>query len=251
MKKTVSFLLSLFFAATLFTATFADGFPDRMVDGANLLTASEETELRELFDQRSAELSFDIGVVTMPAQTCFGTSRSYQITDDALDDYAVDYYNGNGFSSDGILLFVFVCDDGVIRWVQPAGRGERLFGATERGEIGETLGSTLTSWSFRRFEGYCYDRVTAAGQFAYGKTLLAALAIGLIVALIVTGVMRRKMKTVRSQDTATQYVCKGSMVVTDRRDTFLYHTVTRTARPKDTSRSGGGGGAHHGSGGRV
>lgn len=66
-----------------------------------------------------------------------------------------------------------------------------------------------------------------------GVTVLVCLAIGLVVALIVTGVMKGQLKTVRRQSLAGQYVEQGSFRLTHSQDLFLYRNVTRVARPKD------------------
>ena len=57
--------------------------------------------------------------------------------------------------------------------------------------------------------------------------------------LLVTGNMRRRLKTVQKQDQAASYVRKGSMEVTKSNDFYLYRTVSRTAKPKEEEHSGG------------
>ena len=76
---------------------------------------------------------------------------------------------------------------------------------------------------------------------------IAAMIIGLVIALIVTGIMRSKLKSVRHKVAASDYVRPGSMHVTVRRDFYLYRTVSRRPKPKSSGgssgsrRSGGGG----------
>ena len=78
-----------------------------------------------------------------------------------------------------------------------------------------------------------------------GPLLLAALVIGLITALIVTGVMKSRLKSVAPQRDATSYVRQGSMKLTNQRDLFLYRDVHRTERPKESSSSDSGGSSTH------
>jgi uncharacterized protein len=73
--------------------------------------------------------------------------------------------------------------------------------------------------------------------------------IGLVIALIVTGVMKGKLKTVRPKHAAADYVRPGSMDLRVRRDLYLYRTVSRRPRPKSTS-SGGSSGSRRSGGGR-
>ena len=61
-----------------------------------------------------------------------------------------------------------------------------------------------------------------------------ALVIGLITALIVTGVMKSRLKSVAPQRDATSYVRQGSMKLTNQRDLYLYREIHRTERPKET-----------------
>jgi uncharacterized protein len=66
-----------------------------------------------------------------------------------------------------------------------------------------------------------------------------SLVVGLVVALIVTAIMRSKLKSVRYKNQAMDYVRPGSMQVTESRDIFLYRNVTRRPRPKPSSSGGG------------
>ena len=81
-----------------------------------------------------------------------------------------------------------------------------------------------------------------------------AVVLGVIVAFITVTVMKSKLKSVRSNDRAAEYVVPGSMQVTVSYDSFLYRNVTRRERPKNNNsghhgRSGGFGGGRGGFGG--
>ena len=89
-----------------------------------------------------------------------------------------------------------------------------------------------------------YD-VIEASKFPYLGSIVISLGVGFIIAFIVVTIMKGKLKTVRSCDDAHEYVRKGSFNLKHSRDLYLYSTVTRVAKPKNTSnggRSGGGGG---------
>ena len=86
--------------------------------------------------------------------------------------------------------------------------------------------------------------------------VLVSVCVGLITALIVTSIMKGKLKTIRPQNTADNYVREGSMVLSQQADLFLYSRVTRVAKPKDNlSKSGprisSSGTSHGGRGGRF
>lgn len=79
-----------------------------------------------------------------------------------------------------------------------------------------------------------------------------------MIALIVTGVMRGKLKSVRFQPKADDYLKEGSMQLTENRDLFLYSHLDRRAKPKDNGSSGGSsthvsssGSTHGGGGGKF
>ena len=48
------------------------------------------------------------------------------------------------------------------------------------------------------------------------------------------------MKTVHMKPDAADYMKDGSLHINRSRDIFLYHQVTRTAKPKEESSGGGG-----------
>ena len=82
---------------------------------------------------------------------------------------------------------------------------------------------------------------------------IVSLVIGLLVALVVTGIMKSKLKGVRFQQGAGSYIKEGSMNVTESRDLFLYTHLDMKEKPRDndsgthTSSSGtthGGGGGN-------
>ena len=68
-------------------------------------------------------------------------------------------------------------------------------------------------------------------------TILICLGIGLLVAFIVTAVMKGQLKTVHHNDSAADYVRPGSMQVDISTEQFLYRNVTRTPKPKDNNKS--------------
>ena len=79
---------------------------------------------------------------------------------------------------------------------------------------------------------------------------LISLVVGFVIALIVTGVMRSRMKTVHMKPDAADYMKKNSLNLTRCGDMFLYNQVSRTAKPKEDS-SGGGSSTHTSSSGET
>ncbi len=73
-----------------------------------------------------------------------------------------------------------------------------------------------------------------------------ALAVGAAAGAISSGRNKSKLKTVRRKTQADTYERRDSLVLTDRRERFLYSTVTATPRPQNDNQSRG-----HGQGPRT
>ena len=67
--------------------------------------------------------------------------------------------------------------------------------------------------------------------------IFISIGVGVILAFVIVGRMKAQLKTVRFQAAAGNYVKDGSMNITESRDLFLYHTVTKTAKEKSSSGS--------------
>ena len=66
--------------------------------------------------------------------------------------------------------------------------------------------------------------------------IIIAIIIGLLVALIVTGVLRAELKSVGKQHSADMYKKEQGLNLTTNRDVFLYKNVERVAKPKEQPR---------------
>lgn len=224
----------------------------RVVDMAELLSDSEKTALLSKLDEISERQKLDIVVLTV--NTLDGkTPRDY--ADDFYD------YNGYGFgeNKDGILLLVSMEDRDW--WISTTGYG--ITALTDAGieYISEKFLSDLSdgdyAQAFTTYAELCDQFITQAktGEpydtgnmpeepFNVAWNILVAFVIGLVVAVIVTGIMKKQLKTVQLKSEANNYVKANSMIVTENRDLFLYNQVSRRARPKETDNSSGGSSTH-------
>lgn len=64
------------------------------------------------------------------------------------------------------------------------------------------------------------------------EVVLICLAVAVIAAFVVTGIMKAQLKSVRRQNSAGSYIAPGSFRLTYSRDLYLYKNVTRHARPQ-------------------
>ena len=267
MKKTSKRLRSLFvalaalmLAVILTVPAFAveGGFADlyyRMNDSADVLTAEEDSELEDALEELSLRQSFDVTIATVESLESVGY--------DSMEAYADDLYDycqfGYGPDMDGVLLLVSVGDR---KWhISTCGYGITAFTDAGIQYLGEQMTPDMADGdyaaAFHTFiqwtdayvtaarEGHPYDVDNMPKEPFSIVYLGVALVIGLITALIVTGVMKSRLKSVAPQRDATSYVRQGSMKLTNQRDLYLYREVHRTERPKESSSSDSGGSSTH------
>jgi uncharacterized protein len=229
----------------------------RLVDEADVLTDSEESELLSKLDEISGRQQMDVVIATVNS-----------LEGKTAEAYADDYFDYNGFGygpmNSGILLLVSMEDRD---WaISTSGDGITAFTDAGCDYIGEEivfwLSDDLYEHAFLTFADNCDKFVTQArtgepydgdfmpeAEFEPFWTLAICLVIAFIISLIITGVMKAQLKSVRSQTRASQYVRTGSLNVTCANDFFLYRTLTRVPRPKESSSSGSS--THRSSSGRT
>ena len=249
-------VLLLALAVPAFAAT--DGFADlyyRMNDSAEVLTEDEDSELEASLEELSVRQSFDVVVATIDSLEGEGYT--------SMEEYADDLYDycqfGYGENRDGVLLLVSIGDR---KWhISTCGYGITAFTDAGIQYLGEQMTPDMADGdyaaAFRTFiqwtdayvtaarEGHPYDVDNMPHEPLSILYLGLALVIGLVTALIVTGVMKSQLKSVALQQDATSYVRQGSMKLTNQRDLFLYRDVHRTERPKESSSSDSGGSSTH------
>ena len=246
---------SLFPAALTVQAETDDNyeFLPRVYDAADLLTDEEESQLLDRLDFLSEEYDFDVAVATV--QSTDGVAMN-KFTDTFYDD---NYY-GLGDDYDGILFMVSIGDR---EWhITTHGYGMTVFTQDGLDYLKEKVQPELKdedfAGAFNEFADQCqmfleqaatgepYDASTLPKEPFSPMWIPISIAIGFVLALLCTMGMRAQLKSVRSQESAVDYVRSGSMEVTRSNDIFLYHTVTRTAKPKDDSSDTGGSDSSHG-----
>ena len=177
------------------------------------------------------------------------------------DAFYDDNYYGMGDNYDGIL---FVIDMGDRKWhFTTHGSGRTVFNDAGleylENRILPDLKNDDFATAFNIYADQCelFLEQAATGSpytsstlpkepFSYLKWIPISLGIGLVLSFLCTMGMRAQLKSVRSQESAVDYVRSGSMNVTRSNDIFLYSTVTKTAKPKDDNSSTGGSDSDHG-----
>ena len=250
MKRILFLLLVL-----AFVAVPALGIGNLVNDGEGLLAYEEAANLES---QYASYTDFTPVLVTVDS---FG-GRS-------AESFAGHFYDQMGYPYDGILLLVSLTEG---EWyILTNGACYDRISDWDAEEMGEILVQYLRDGeyyeAFYRFPELADQYMSASESFVggvdgpgavyethsknYGKTIAICMAVGLVIGGISVGVLSYRMKTVRSQSGASDYVRADSMVLTNQRDIFLYSHVTRSTRPKSNSSGRPGGGSRGGAGGRI
>lgn len=245
MKKVLILFLTL---ALLAVPVF--GSSNLVSDGEGLLTYEEAAKLESLY---AAYSEFTPVLVTVDSFS--GLSAA---------EFAGRVYDQMDYPYDGILYLVSltegewyiltngVCHERISDW-DAQEMGEILVDYLRGGEYYEAF-TQFPELAVRFMEASDsnFGGVDApVHQKNYGKTIGISMAVGMLIGLIAVGIMASKMKTVRSQSGASEYVRSGSMHLTHSRDIFLYSHVHRTPKPKSNSSGGSHGGSRGGAGGRI
>lgn len=213
----------------------------RLVDQADLLTDEEETELLGMLDEMSERQKVDVVVIT--ADSLEG--RTAQEAADDLYDYC-----GYGFGAerDGILFLISM---GERDWSVTT-RGYAITAFTDAGidflteQMLPDLSDGYYTTAFATYAQWCDDYITQAKAgtpydsdnmpeipFSPLGAALIAFVTAFIIALIATGIMRLKLRSVYSKGTGDDYIKEGSFKLSKKEDLFLYKNVTRRLKPKD------------------
>ena len=235
-----------------------------LMDEAKLLTKSEANELKEKLYALSKQWKNDIVIVTVDS-----------LDGNTPEEFADDWFDYNGYGQatsgditdgDGLLLLISMEERD---WrISTKGYAIEVFTDAGIEFLGERLKADGLSdgdyaSAFNGFADWCdkfytqaetgkpYDRgnlpkVPKTGA-DYAKAVFWGFAGGAVIALIVTGSMKKKLKTVRIKAAAADYVRPGSLQVAYANEQFLFRNVTRVYNPPSSSGGGGGGSSSHSS----
>lgn len=263
-KRIFSLIFVVIICVFSIVNVYAESDMPRLVDEANLLSASEESDILYQLDSISEKHQFDIVIYTVQS---LNNQSAQSYADDLYD------YNGYGFgpTNDGALLLIAI-DEG--EWyISTCGYGIDVFTDAGIEYIGDIIVNYLSNEEFyTAFDKYidlCDEFVTKSNNgeafdvdnlpkepFNVFKSLLISLLIGLIVAFIATMVMKGQLKSVRFQGAASDYVKSGSMQVTQAKEFFLYSHIDRQKKVENNSggsstHTSSSGTSHGGGGGRF
>ena len=217
-----------------------------VVDNADLLTDDEENKLTSKLNTITEEHNANVVVLTVT-----------DLEGKSPEAYADDYYDYNGYKeSDGGVLVLF----------KPGEDGERKLHITTHGtaikELSDsTIGDILYEMkdllvaedyynAFNLYADRCDEALKPASVPLVWIPI--CLVIGFVLSLIISKIVASSLRPVRKQQNATNYVRKGSMIVTNGQDVFMYRNISKTEISRDdddTSTHTSSSGETHGGGG--
>ena len=253
----IVFALVLIFSVALIPASAADSYRYMVDDSAGVMSSDEVAKLNVTVQEVSEKCQCNLAVVTVSDLSVTPANSQPFTHTNTTADYADQYYDANfGKNTDGVVVLLVLSNQSGKRdwYFSTAGKCIKRLSDSEREDILDDMQNNHNP----NTKGY-YDTLNAAvlglkeaipPHVSFGKTLIA-IVIGFVISLIIMMILKGKLKTVRAERGAVNYVRPGSMNVTASRDTYLYSTVSRTAKPKNNSSSHtSSGGGSHGGGGR-
>lgn len=249
MKRNCSILLALLLTVVLAVPVLAApaGVP-HVVDAARVLEDHDYQALERHAKNLSEKYQFDFVIVTVDT---IGPAEPQAYADDYFD------YNDYGYGPDhdGVLLLVVM--DSHAWHISTLGSGVPAFTAYGREQMMDEVIPDMTdgdfAGAFKTFlgeseyllkqarEGHPVDEGTHRG-FPW-VSLLVCGGLGFGLAFIPMSVLKKQVRNVAAQPDALGYA--DALDLSENRDRFLYSSVSRRPRPKDTGSSGSGGSSTH------
>lgn len=216
--------------------------PDHFViDDAELLSEKERNKLEEKCVETSKQHNVSICIITTP-----------DFSGDDIKDWQRQYFSehemGMGDQQSGIMLAISMAerDWGLVGF----GNAQSAFSTYGRERIGEIILDDLSDGdyyeSFSKYVSLADEFLTEAENgtpydhdhkykenIPVSFIILGAFILSLAISLFVVLSWKRSMNTRIHQEGASEYFEQDSFSLTNRSDIFLYHTVSRTKRPKE------------------
>lgn len=253
-KKLMLLLLALSLCFALAVPAAAADLP-LLVDDAFLLSDAEVETLNRKLDEISDRLGFDVIIITVDS------IQDWDMDPEGAAEWIYDEYNyGVGPNHDGVLLLISMEERD---WaITSTGFGQTAINSDAQDFLSGSFLSSLSTGNYYEAFGIFADscdmlvRQAQNGEvykapFNFSGSLGISLVISFLVALIAVGSMKKKLKSVAMKAAAADYVCDDSLNITTAREHYLYHTVTRSAKPQNSNSGSRGGGGHTSSHGKF
>jgi uncharacterized protein len=250
-KKLFCLTVALLLVMALPLAVAAEHAPVYFLDEAILLKDANAFQVYHSLFDISNRLNISVAIHTV------NSLKGDDIGNLAMRHYNKSYFNGY---TGGVLLLVAMEER---EWyIYTTGDAFDFLTDAALDDIEDAIVPLLSEGdyyeAFMTYASLCDKYLTMGqegniyhGTFPWGQNIVIALIIGAVVGLIVVSSMQAQLKSVRPRREAHEYTRPGSMNVTRSRDLFLYRTVSRRPKPKDSSSGRSGGSSSGGRGGRF
>lgn len=211
--------------------------PPHVVDDADLFTDAQEAELSAMIAEIVDDTGMDLAVFTDTSS--YGLPRNV---------YAADFYQFNGYGLDedysGSVLLICM-EPGNRGWYTAVcGQAQDTLNSKNLNVIDDRLEPHMKSGAyFDGVSGYLNDIAEtyrtghAPTAFPWSRLGICFL-VALVIALVIVQMMQSGMKVVRAATHAQNYLVPGSFDLRKSYDIFLFRSVTRVKREKQSSSGG-------------
>jgi len=228
----------LFLALFIFAVALPVSAAETVVDNAGLLDPTEKADIMRMAGSLSATYGFDLVIVT-----------EKDIGGAVPRDYADDFFDNNGYGTgdnrDGCLFLQVTGSRDY--WFSTSGRGKQILNSTAYSKLNSDIKGNLGNDNpYGAYQAFLQDWGIFLALDAQGRSynffyrynaLLVTISwiIALVAGFIIVQSWKRKMDTVQLKTQAASYMVPGSMVLKGKKDRFLYSTVTRKERPRQSA----------------
>lgn len=214
-----------------------------VTDNAGILSESEISAINELAEKIGSKNSIDIQILTVESYTGY-----------SIQDYADIYYENHGFGygseKSGLILVLsmserdlYISTQGSVLYITD-GLSYDFLDEISVGQYGDGFSEFIYA-----VDDAVNNLESSGSEDGSKNSIIIGAVAGFIAATVTVIVMNSKMKTVRSNPYASDYIKSESFNLKESKDIFLFSNVTRTLR--QTSNSSSGGGVHRSSSGTT
>lgn len=213
-----------------------------VVDNADVLTDAEEADFTAKLEALGGKYDLEIGILTVD---------TYEGKDGQA--YADDFYDYNGYgygeNDDGLMIVFNTGKEDGTRNITLTTHGTAIDYITdlERDVMFEMMIPKLTNGEYAAaFETFISEADSSIDPSVPVFFIPLSVVIGFALAFLIVKIQASKLKTVRQQVNAADYV--GNVQLTYQSDNFIYRNVSKVKR---VSESSGGSSTHTSSSGRT
>jgi len=249
--KRLIFILSIMILCLTFPVFAQNNSGQSIIDNAGILGSAEKTMLAGLAASVSLSHKFDLFIVT-----------EKNIGDKSTEQYAEDFFkSGYGKNSGENNCLLLIVKDTRDYWISAFGSGRQILDSYAGSKLDADVQKNLSN---NNYNEACRTFITNWDEFltlkAKGRNynilhqyqigfIAGAWILSFLIGLLIVLMWKKGMNTALAQTHAAAYIIPDSLIFKEKKDRFLYSTVTKVKR-ETTSSSGSGGGVRKSSSGR-